>query len=105
MAQQSTVNPNCVQLAQLTQLGSANFGTDTRALYLKLFSGEMLKGFQHNTIARDMIMKRTLKNGKSLQFVYTGRTKVSSIRLATAFWVTPMVHRRWLRRPSRSMIS
>ena len=70
MAQQSTVNP-----AQLTQLGAANFGTDTRALYLKLFSGEMLKGFQHNTIARDLIMKRTLKNGKSLQFVYTGRTK------------------------------
>ena len=46
-----------------------------RALYLKLFSGEMFKGFQHNCIARDMIMKRTLKNGKSLQFIYTGRTK------------------------------
>ncbi|MEC8552863.1 MAG: phage capsid protein, partial [Pseudomonadota bacterium] len=29
--------------------------------------------FQHNTIARDLVMKRTLKNGKSLQFVYTGR--------------------------------
>jgi len=45
-----------------------------RALYLKLFSGEMFKGFQHNAIARDMVMKRTLKNGKSLQFIYTGRT-------------------------------
>ena len=47
---------------------------DARALYLKLFSGEMFKGFQHNTIARDLVMKRTLKNGKSLQFIYTGRT-------------------------------
>jgi len=70
MAFQSSVNP-----AQLTQLGSSNFGADTRALYLKLFSGEMFKGFQHNTIARDLIMKRTLKNGKSMQFIFTGRTK------------------------------
>ena len=70
MAFQSSVNP-----AQLTQLGQANLAGDTRALYLKLFSGEMFKGFQHNTIARDLVMKRTLKNGKSLQFIYTGRTK------------------------------
>ena len=41
--------------------------------YLKLFSGEMFKGFQTNTIARDLVTKRTLKNGKSLQFIYTGR--------------------------------
>ena len=34
---------------------------------------EMFKGFQHNTIARDLVTKRTLKNGKSLQFIYTGR--------------------------------
>ena len=70
MAFQSSVNP-----AQLTQLGQSNLAGDTRALYLKLFSGEMFKGFQHNTIARDLIMKRTIKNGKSLQFIYTGRTK------------------------------
>ena len=45
-----------------------------RNLYLKLFSGELFKGFQRNTIARDLVTKRTLKNGKSLQFVYTGHT-------------------------------
>jgi hypothetical protein len=66
---QSDVNPT-----YLTQLGAENFGSDTRALYLKLFSGEMFKGFQNNTIARDLVMKRTLKNGKSLQFIFTGRT-------------------------------
>ena len=70
MAFQSAVNPS-----QLTQLGQANLAGDKRALYLKLFSGEMFKGFQNNTIARDLIMKRTLKNGKSLQFIFTGRTK------------------------------
>jgi len=58
----------------LVNLGQSNLSGDKRALYLKLFSGEMFKGFQHNAIARDMVMKRTLKNGKSLQFIYTGRT-------------------------------
>ena len=72
MAQQNT---GASQAAKLTRPGSLNGGTDPRALYLKLFSGEMFKGFQHNAIARDLVMKRTLKNGKSLQFVYTGHTK------------------------------
>ena len=58
----------------LTRQGQSNSTGDARALYLKLFSGEMFKGFQHETIARDMVMKRTLKNGRSLQFIYTGRT-------------------------------
>jgi hypothetical protein len=66
---QSNVNP-----AQLTRQGQSNSAGDARALYLKLFSGEMFKGFQHETVARDMVTKRTLKNGKSLQFIYTGRT-------------------------------
>tara|TARA_R100001015_G_C4633480_1_gene198496 strand:- start:4009 stop:5133 length:1125 start_codon:yes stop_codon:yes gene_type:complete len=70
MAQQ-----NSTLTTALTQVGQANLTGDKRALYLKLFSGEMFKGFQHNAIARDLVMKRTLKNGKSLQFIYTGRTK------------------------------
>ena len=70
MAFQSSVNP-----AQLTRPGQSNSAGDARALYLKLFSGEMFKGFQHNAIARDMVMRRTLTNGKSLQFIYTGHTK------------------------------
>ena len=70
MAQQ-----NSTLTTALTRPGALNSGTDPRALYLKLFSGEMFKGFQHETIARDLVMKRTLTNGKSLQFIYTGRTK------------------------------
>ena len=58
----------------LTRPGQSNAAGDARALYLKLFSGEMFKGFQYNAIARDLVMKRTLTNGKSLQFIYTGRT-------------------------------
>ena len=60
--------------AGLTRTGQLNGTGDARALYLKLFSGEMFKGFQNNTIARDLVMRRTLKGGKSLQFIYTGRT-------------------------------
>ena len=59
----------------LTRAGQSNSAGDARALYLKLFSGEMFKGFQHNAIARDLVMRRTLTNGKSLQFIYTGHTK------------------------------
>jgi len=74
MAFQSSVNP-----AQLTAPGALNGAiadtSERRALYLKLFSGEMFKGFQNNTIARDLVMKRTLTSGKSMQFIYTGRTK------------------------------
>tara|TARA_B100000003_G_scaffold203425_1_gene213918 strand:+ start:2265 stop:3425 length:1161 start_codon:yes stop_codon:yes gene_type:complete len=66
---------NSTLTAALTRPGQDNAAGDARQLYLKLFSGEMFKGFQNNTIARDLIMKRTLKNGKSLQFIYTGRTK------------------------------
>ena len=70
MAQQ-----NSTLTTALTRPGQSNSTGDARALYLKLFSGEMFKGFQHNAIARDLVMKRTLTNGKSLQFVYTGHTK------------------------------
>ena len=71
----STIHQSTDHQASVTVPGAKNGGSDRRELYLKLFSGEMFKGFQHNTIARDLIMKRTLKNGKSLQFIYTGRTK------------------------------
>jgi len=70
MAHQNSNEP----LADLTRPGSLNGASDSRALLLKIFSGEMFKGFQNNTIARDLVMKRTLKNGRSLQFIYTGRT-------------------------------
>ena len=70
---------NANAYADLSWGGAKNLAATTtdarRKLYLKLFSGELFKGFQRNTIARDLITKRTLKNGKSLQFIFTGRTK------------------------------
>ena len=75
MAHQTTSGSNTALLtAPGADNGAQSTSTARRALYLKLFSGEMFKGFQRNTIARDLITRRTLKNGKSLQFIYTGRT-------------------------------
>ena len=46
---------------------------DKYATYLKLFSGEMIKAYESACIAKDTVQNRTLRNGKSLQFIYTGR--------------------------------
>ena len=78
MAQQATTataNGPIYGGADNGALTNAGTAAQRRALYLKLFSGEMFKGFQHNTIARDLVTRRTLKSGKSLQFIFTGRTK------------------------------
>ncbi len=72
MAQQSTGMTSSQTF--LGRINTATNATNNRDLYLKLFSGEMFTGFQRETIARDLVMKRTLTNGKSLQFIYTGRT-------------------------------
>ncbi len=70
MANATQIALGRINLSTGTGYGGA---TDKYATYLQLFSGELFKGFQHNTIARDMVTRRTLKNGKSLQFIYTGR--------------------------------
>ena len=45
--------------------------------YLKLFSGELFKAYESATVARDTVQRRTLKNGKSLQFIFTGRMQAA----------------------------
>ena len=43
------------------------------ATYLKLFSGEMFKAYESACIAKGTVQNRTLTNGKSMQFIFTGR--------------------------------
>ena len=43
------------------------------ATYLKLFSGELFKAYESATVAKGTVQSRQLKNGKSLQFIFTGR--------------------------------
>ena len=55
----------------LTQGGAnydAKYGT-----YLKLFSGELFKAYESATVAKGTVQSRTLKNGRSMQFIFTGR--------------------------------
>ena len=47
--------------------------TGKYATYLKLFSGELFKAYESACIAKGTVQNRTLKNGKSLQFMFTGR--------------------------------
>lgn len=51
---------------------------DTKyATYLKLFSGEMFKAYESATIAKGTVQSRTLKNGKAMQFIFTGRMQAA----------------------------
>ena len=51
-----------------------NTAYDTKyATYLKLFSGELFKAYESATVAKGTVQNRQLKNGKSLQFIFTGR--------------------------------
>ena len=56
--------------------GSQDYDTKYKT-YLKLFSGELFKAYESATIARDTVQRRTLKNGKSLQFIFTGRMQAA----------------------------
>lgn len=47
--------------------------TGKYATYLKLFSGELFKAYQSSCIAKGTVQNRTLKNGKSMQFIFSGR--------------------------------
>ena len=61
-------SPSTIGLTQ----GGANYDAKY-ATYLKLFSGEMIKAYESACIAKGTVQTRTLRNGKSLQFIYTGR--------------------------------
>ena len=46
--------------------------SDKYATYLKLFSGELFKAYQDAQVAKGTVTSRTLRNGKSMQFIFTG---------------------------------
>lgn len=51
---------------------------DQRALYLKLFSGEVITAFEAGTVVLDKHTVRTISAGKSAQFPVLGRTGAAS---------------------------
>jgi hypothetical protein len=55
------------------QLGAG----DARALFLKVFSGEVMTVYDANTVMKDKVRVRNISSGKSVQFPAIGRTKAS----------------------------
>jgi hypothetical protein len=53
--------------------GQVNGAGDTRALYLKVFGGEVLNEFEKENVTLDKHTIRTITSGKSAQFPATGR--------------------------------
>jgi len=55
-----------------SRLGQVNNTGDTDALFLKVFSGEILTTFEEMNVMKDLHMVRTIQSGKSAQFPLTG---------------------------------
>ncbi len=70
-------SPNSSPQLALSQGYNASGDTGKYGLYLKLFSGEMFKAYESNCIAKGTIQNRTLRNGKSMQFIFTGRMQAA----------------------------
>lgn len=58
-----------------SRIGQIDGAGDTRALFLKVFSGEILTTFNTKTIMADKTRTRSITSGKSAQFPAIGKTK------------------------------
>lgn len=58
----------------LSRSGQNNNAGDDKALFLKVFSGEVLTAYEENNIMMGLHRVRTIKSGKSASFNYTGKS-------------------------------
>ena len=59
--------------ASVSRIGQINSAGDPKALFLKVFAGEVLTAFKENCVTEDKIMVRNIQNGKSAQFPILGK--------------------------------
>ena len=52
-----------------SRLGQINGANDAQALFLKVFSGEILTTFEEMNVMKGLHTIRTISNGKSAQFL------------------------------------
>ena len=57
--------------------GDSGTWAKDNALFLKVFSGEVLTSFKRACIFEDLVQTRTIQNGRSAQFPVTGRFKAA----------------------------
>jgi hypothetical protein len=62
-------------VANPSRLGQANLAGATDALFLKVFSGEVMAAFNANTVMADKTRVRKITSGKSAQFPALGRSR------------------------------
>jgi hypothetical protein len=55
-----------------SRVGLISGGSDNDALFLKVFSGEILTAFEENNVMKDLHLMRTISSGKSAQFPVSG---------------------------------
>jgi len=60
-----------------SRIGQALGTGDTRALFIKIFSGEVLTTFNAQTIMKDKVRVRNISSGKSAQFPAIGKTSAA----------------------------
>ncbi len=58
--------------SQPSRIGQVNLANDTDALFLKVFSGEIITTFEKNNVMMPLHRVRTIQSGKSAQFPVTG---------------------------------
>ena len=59
--------------ANVARIGQSNYAGDTKALFMKVFAGEVLTAFKENCVTEDKHMVRNIQNGKSAQFPILGK--------------------------------
>lgn len=63
--------------ATVSRLGQSNLAGADNALFLKVFSGEVMAEFAINNVALSRTMVRTITSGKSAQFPIMGKTSAA----------------------------
>ena len=58
--------------------GQVNATGSSRSLFLKLYAGEVMTAFQTKNIMMDHCRVRSIKNGKSAQFIMTGKNRAAA---------------------------
>lgn len=61
----------------VSRLGASNQGADSLALFLKVFSGEVISTFEAQDVVTQLHQIRTISSGKSAQFPYIGNVTSS----------------------------
>lgn len=76
----------------VSRSGQVNLAGDTQALYLKVFSGEVLNTFNAKCVYQDKHVTRQIASGKSAQFPATGKITAAYHVPGTQLTGTPIAH-------------